>query len=182
MNSNKLGSQPFKDLPVFFAGDFNCEPNEQAIRILERGCFTDLYGFGKGIIHQKEHPGYSLIFDTNEKYPRRPTPMYALLDYIMVWRNNFLKRGNGNSFAVTGIFDLPTDRDRRDIHIPGAEWPSDHFSLLYKVVIGFDAHIQRRARLIRLKHLKTQHAAKKVIRKSERAKTKLRNKAHAKKC
>ena len=108
--------------------------------------------------------------------------MYALLDYIMVWRNNFLKRANGNSFAVTGIFDLPTDRDRRDIHIPGAEWPSDHFSLVYKVVIGFDAHIKRRQRMIWQKHLRTQQAAKKVIKKSKRAKTKRKNKAHAKKC
>lgn len=171
-----------KDLPVIFAGDFNCEPNEKAIKNLEKSSFTDLYAYGKGIIHDREHPSYSLIFDTNEKYPRRPSPMYALLDYIMVWRNNFLKRANGNSFAVTGIFDLPTDRDRRDIHIPGAEWPSDHFSLVYKVVIGFDAHIKRRQRMIWQKHLRTQQAAKKVIKKSKRAKTKRKNKAHAKKC
>ena len=149
-------------MPLFFSGDFNCESTEEAIKLLKKNKFVDLYSYGKGIVHKKTHPDYTLIFDTNERYPERPTPKYCLLDYIMVWKNNFFKKSV--NFAVTEILDLPTGKDKNATPTPDGDWPSDHFSLFYKIVIGYDAFIKSKS-----KELK---ASKKVIKKSAKTKEK----------
>ena len=68
--------------------------------------------------------------------------MHFCLDYIMLQRNGFID--DGNSCQVAAFLDLPKVMDKEMIYIPGDEWPSDHFSLVYEIEIGYDKFVKKK--------------------------------------
>ena len=84
---------------------------------------------------KSKHPDFTVIAE-NKQYPDKLKLDHHCVDYMMV--------KNTERISVVGMLDLPkneispSDGDfNAGMLIPGKEWPSDHFSLIYDVVIGF---------------------------------------------
>lgn len=90
------------------------------------------------------YPDYTLICDTKETADK-PSVNHFCLDYIMLQKNKFIQEGN--TCAVTAFLNLPKTMDTKMIYIPGEEWPSDHFSLKYEIIIGFDQLVKKQKSL-----------------------------------
>ena len=84
---------------------------------------------------KSRHPAFTVIADS-KKFPDKLLLDHHCVDYVMV--------NDVDRLSVVGMLDLPKneispgDADfNSGMLIPGREWPSDHFSLVYDVVIGF---------------------------------------------
>ena len=87
-----------------------------------------------------EFPDYTLICDTR-KAKIGPSPDHRCLDYVFVKENDFFKN---NQIVIEKYLELPKrqylppEGQVAQLAIPGPEWPSDHFSMVYDVNIVFN--------------------------------------------
>ena len=149
---------------MIFSGDANEEPHGKAIKELEGNRrYVDLYEVyhtqeaklkqkppQKGVNLSapakvepaKKYPDFTLIADCSGGDKPKPETKHLTLDYMMVDSNSFQR---SNPIQVQGLLDLPAKQpgDATAIPLtPGNDHPSDHFSLVYDVEIGYDAQIK----------------------------------------
>ena len=134
----------FQDVPVFIAGDFNEEPQNDPIAKVMASGFVDLHavlaqtlsevqaGEGQNEEGQAEiarNPKF-----TTFKFREKEGWVQRTIDYIFMATNNAYEGVFGEMYQYLDPSDLEKDGVlNKEIGYPNASHPSDHFSIGYKI-------------------------------------------------
>ena len=126
-------------VPVILVGDFNDVPLSEPINMMEKS-FVDLhvlkiekikqkYGYAEKFKDRRnDYPKYTIICDTN-KVKDEPKIEHLCLDYMFVYNNQYMRDSH---LQIKASLELPPIQDGL---VPSETHPSDHFSLVYDVVL-----------------------------------------------